>query len=187
MNQTRQITQMLREWSDGSREASEKLMPLVYDELHRQAARFLSHERPDHTLQATALIHETYLKLIDQREVNWESRAHFFAIAANLMRRILVDYARAKHREKRGGDTVKLTLEKAELIAGKERSIDLMALDEALGRLEKIDVQQARIVELRYFAGLSLEETAAALRVSRTTVATDWSMAKTWLHRELTR
>lgn len=178
---------MLREWSDGSREASEELLPLVYDELHRQAARFLSHERPNHTLQATALIHETYLKLIDQREVNWESRAHFFAIAANLMRRILVDYARAKHREKRGGDALKLTLERAELIAGKERSIDLIALDEALGRLEKIDEQQARIVELRYFAGLSLEETAAALRVSRTTVATDWSMAKTWLHRELTR
>ncbi len=178
---------MLREWSDGSREASEELLPLVYDELHRQAARFLSHERPNHTLQATALIHETYLKLIDQREVNWESRAHFFAIAANLMRRILVDYARAKHREKRGGDALKLTLERAELIAGKERSIDLIALDEALGRLEKIDEQQARIVELRYFAGLSLVETAAALRVSRTTVATDWSMAKTWLHRELTR
>lgn len=187
MNQTRQITQMLREWSDGSREALGNLMPLVYDELHRQAARFLSHERRDHTLQATALIHETYLKLIDQREVDWESRTHFFAIAANLMRRILVDYARAKHREKRGGDAVKLTLEKAELIAGKERSIDLMALDEALGRLEKIDEQQARIVELRYFAGLSLEETAEALKVSRTTVATDWGMAKAWLHRELTR
>lgn len=178
---------MLREWSEGSREASENLMPLVYNELHRQAVRFLRYEGRDHTLQATALIHETYLKLIDQREVNWESRTHFFAIAANLMRRILVDYARAKHREKRGGDAVKLTLEKAELIADKERSIDLMALDEALGRLEKIDEQQARIVELRYFAGLSLEETAAALKVSRTTVATDWNMAKTWLHRELTR
>lgn len=178
---------MLREWSDGSREALEKLMPLVYDELHRQAARFLSRERRDHTLQATALIHETYLKLINQREVDWESRTHFFAIAASLMRRILVDYARAKHREKRGGDAVNLTVEKAELIAGKERSIDLMALDEALGRLEKIDEQQARIVELRYFAGLSLEETAEALKVSRTTVATNWGMAKAWLHRELTR
>ena len=178
---------MLREWSDGSREALEKLMPLVYDELHRQAARFLSHERRDHTLQATALIHETYLKLIDQREVNWESRTHFFAIAANLMWRILVDHARAKHRGKRGGDAIKLTLGKAELIAGQERSIDLMALDEALGRLEKIDEQQARVVELRYFGGLSLEETAEALKVSRTTVATHWSMAKAWLHRELTR
>ena len=165
----------------------EDLMPLVYDELHKQAARFLNRERRDHTLQTTALIHETYLKLIDQREVNWESRAHFFAIAANLMRRILVDYARQKHREKRGGDMMKLSLEEAALIVGKERSIDLMALDEALTRLEKIDEQQARIVELRYFSGLSLEETAEALRVSRTTVANDWSMAKAWLHRELTK
>jgi len=187
MNQTRQITQMLRQWSGGNCEVLEDLMPLVYDELHKQAARFLNRERRDHTLQTTALIHETYLKLIDQREVNWESRAHFFAIAANLMRRILVDYARQKHREKRGGDMMKLSLEEAALIVGKERSIDLMALDEALTRLEKIDEQQARIVELRYFSGLSLEETAEALRVSRTTVANDWSMAKAWLHRELTK
>jgi len=178
---------MLREWSSGDRAALENLMPLVYDELHRQAARFIRHERPDHTLQTTALIHETYLKLIDQREVNWESRAHFFAIAANLMRRVLVDYARARKRDKRGGDAVKLTLDAAAPIAGKERGIDLMALDEALDRLGKIDEQQARIVELRYFGGLSLEETAAALKVSRTTVATDWAMAKAWLHRELTR
>jgi len=187
MNQTRQITRMLRQWSSGNREVLEDLMPLVYDELHKQAARFLSRERRDHTLQITALIHETYLKLIDQREVNWESRTHFFAIAANLMRRILVDYARTKKRDKRGGDAVKLTLEEAATVAVKERSIDLMALDEALKRLEKIDKQQARIVELRYFGGLSLEETAEALRVSRTTVATDWAMAKAWLHRELTR
>jgi len=166
----------------------EDLMPLVYDELHKQAARFLNRERRDHTLQATALIHETYLKLIDQREVNWESRTHFFAIAANMMRRILVDYARQKHREKRGGDMVKLPLEEAALVVvGKERSIDLMALDEALTRLEEIDEQQARIVELRYFSGLSLEETAETLKVSRTTVANDWSIAKAWLHRELTR
>jgi len=187
MSQTRQITRMLREWSDGNREALENLMPLVYDELHRQAARFLRRERADHTLQATALIHETYIKLIDQREANWESRAHFFAIAANLMRRILVDHARAKYREKRGGNAVKLPLEEAMLISGEEKNVDLMALDEALTRLEKIDEQQARVVELRYFGGLSLEETAEALRVSRTTVANDWSMAKAWLHRELTR
>ena len=163
------------------------LMPLVYDELHRQAARFLSRERTDHTLQATALINETYLKLIDQREVNWESRTHFFAIASKLMRRILVDYARTKHSEKRGGGLIKLTLEKAELVPGKERNLDLMVLDEALNRLEKIDTQQAQIVELRFFGGLSLEETAAALKVSRTTVATDWAFAKAWLHRELTK
>jgi RNA polymerase sigma factor (TIGR02999 family) len=177
---------MLREWSDGNREALADALPLVYDELHKQVARFLSRERRDHTLQTTALIHETYLKLIDQREVNWESRTHFFAIAANLMRRILVDYARKKQREKRGGDFLKPPLEEAALVVGKEKSIDLMALDEALTRLEKIDKQQAQIVELRYFSGLSLEETAA-LKVSRTTVADDWAMAKAWLHRELTR
>ena len=187
MNQSSNITQMLREWSEGNRDVLDDLMPLVYDELHRQAARFLSRERPDHTLQTTALIHEAYIKLVDQRQVNWESRTHFFAIAANMMRRILVDYARAKNREKRGGDLVKLPLEEVTLVAGKEKNIDLMALDEALTRLEKIDEQQARVVELRYFSGLSLEETAEALQVSRTTVVYDWRMAKAWLHRELTR
>ena len=187
MNQTHQITQMLREWSDGNREVLEDLMPLVYDELHRQAARFLSRERRDHTLQATALIHETYIKLIDQREVNWQSRTHFFAIAASLMRRILVDYARRKQSEKRGGDALKLPLDEAALAVGKERGVDLMVLDEALVRLEKNDEQQARIVELRYFGGLTLEETAEALKISRSTVADDWAMAKAWLHRELTK
>ena len=187
MSETQNITRMLQEWSDGKREVLEELMPLVYDELHRQAARFLSRERKDHTLQTTALIHETYLKLIDQRQVSLESRTHFFAIAANLMRQILVDYARKRHRRKRGGDAVKLPLEETMLAAGKEKSIDLMALDEALTRLEKIDRRQAQIVELRYFSGLSLEETAEALKVSRTTVAHNWAMAKAWLHRELTR
>ena len=187
MSKTQNITQMLRMWSDGDREVLEDLMPLVYDELHRQAARFLSRERRDHTLQTTALIHETYLKLVDQREVDWESRTHFFAISANLMRRILVDYARKKNREKRGGDVVKLPLEEAALVVGKEKSVDLMALDEALTKLEKIDKRQARIVELRYFGDLTLEETAEALKISRTTVADDWAMAKAWLHRELTR
>jgi RNA polymerase sigma factor (TIGR02999 family) len=188
MNKTQQITQMLRDWGDGNRASLEDLMPLVYDELHRQAASFLRRERPDHTLQATALINETYLKLVDQRDVNWESRTHFFAISANLMRRILVDYARSKKREKRGGGAVMLTLEEAAMnVAGNEQNIDLMALDEALTRLEKLDEQQARIVELRYFSGLTLEETAAALKISRTTAATDWAMAKAWLHRELTR
>jgi RNA polymerase sigma-70 factor, ECF subfamily len=181
------ITELLLAWNEGNREALDKLMPLVYDELHRQAARFLRRERSDHTLQTTALIHEAYLKLIDQREANWESRTHFFAIAANLMRRILVDYARSKKREKRGGDYLILPLEEAEAVAGKEKSIDLMAIDEALTKLEKIDQRQAKIVELRYFGDLTLEETAQALGVSRTTVADDWAMAKAWLHRELTR
>ena len=181
------ITQMLREWSDGKQEALDNLLPLVYDELHRQAASFLRKERPGHTLQTTALINEAYLKLIDRRDVNWQSRTHFFAVAAQAMRRILVDYARAKHREKRGGDNIKLSLEDATLLAAKEKGIDLIALDQALNKLAKFDAQQARVVELRYFSGLSLEETAEALCVSRATVARDWEAARAWLHRELTK
>jgi len=182
-----EITRMLREWSDGKPEALDKLLPLVYDELHRQAASLLRKERPGHTLQTTALIDEAYLKLIDRRDVNWESRTHFFAVAAQAMRRILVDYARAKHREKRGGDNIKLSLEDATLIATKEKGVDLIALDEALNKLTERDEQQARVVELRYFSGLSLEETAEALHVSRATVARDWEAARAWLHRQLTK
>jgi RNA polymerase sigma factor (TIGR02999 family) len=180
-----EITQMLREWSDGKAEALGDLLPLVYDELHRQAARFLRRERQGHTLQTTALINEAYLKLIDQRNVSWESRAHFFAIAAQVMRRILVDHARATHRKKRGGNDIKLPLEEAMLVAAEGTSVDLIALDEALNKLARRDQQQARVVELRYFSGLSLEETAEALRISRATVASDWNMAKVWLYREL--
>ena len=176
---------MLREWSGGKYEVLDDLLPVVYDELHRQAARFLRKERPGHTLQTTALIHEAYLKLIDQRNVNWESRTHFFAIAAQAMRRILVDYARAAHRGKRGGNDIKLPLDEAMTVASDEKSVDLIALDEALDRLAKQDERQARVVELRYFSGLSLEETAEALHISRATVASDWSMAKVWLYREI--
>jgi len=182
-----EITQMLREWSDGKPEVLDKLLPLVYTELHRQAANFLRKERPGHTLQTTALINEAYLKLIDRRDINWESRTHFFAVAAQSMRRILVDYARAKHREKRGGDNIKLSLEEATLVAVKEKGVDLIALDEALNKLNLLDEQQARVVELRYFSGLSLEETAEALHISRATVARDWEAARAWLHRELTK
>lgn len=181
------ITRLLQAWNDGSRDALDALMPLVFDELHRQAARFLRRERSDHTLQTTALINEAYLKLIDQNRVNWESRTHFFAIAANLMRRVLVDYARAKNRDKRGGDLVKMSLDEAGDVAGKENGVDLTALDEALSKLEKIDKRQASIVELRYFGDLTLEETAKVLKISRTTVAEDWAMAKAWLRRELTK
>jgi len=184
---THEITQMLREWSGGRREAMDKLMPLVYAELHRQAARYLSRESQGHTLQTTALIHETYLKLIDQREVEWQNRAHFFAIAAQAMRRIMVDYARTKRREKRGGDDEKLPLEAALTVAADESSVDLIALDEALTRLAEIDSEQARLVELRYFSGLSLEETAEALHISRATAAREWNVARAWLRRELTR
>ena len=182
------ITQMLQEWSEGNARALEELMPLVYEELHRQASRFLRRERKDHTLQTTALIHEAYLKLIDQKDVRWESRTHFFAIAAQAMRRILVDYARAKRRNKRGGDDATISLEEQTiLISTEEKGVDLIALDEALTRFAEIDPQQARVVELRYFGDLSLDETAEALHISRATVAREWNTAKLWLHHELTR
>jgi len=182
-----EITQMLRECSNGNDAAWDDLLPLVYEELHQQAARYLRRERVGHTLQATALIHEAYLKLIDQRSVSWESRAHFFAIAAQAMRRILVDYARATHRKKRGGDDLKLSLDEAMAVSAEDKSVDLIALDEALNKLSKRDQQQSRVVELRYFGGLTLEETAEALHISRATVASDWSIAKVWLYRELTK
>lgn len=181
------ITLMLRRWSDGNREALDDLLPAVYNELHRQARRYLRREHAGHTLQTTALINEAYLKLIDQKQIDWQSRTHFFAIAANLMRQILVDHARAKHREKRGGDSPKLPLDEVAPIAVDAKDVDLIALDEALTRLAALDEQQARVVELRYFSGLSLEETAEALGISRATTARDWAMAKAWLHRELTR
>ena len=177
---------MLREWSDGNAEALNNLLPLVYDELHRQAARYLRKERPGHTLQTTALVNEAYLKLIDRRDVSWENRTHFFAVAAQAMRRILVDHARTKHRLKRGGDNVKISLEKAATLGTpEEKGVDLIALDEALSRLAKRDKQQARIVELKFFGDLTIAETAEALGVSTATVKRDWNAARAWLQREL--
>ena len=187
MQNAEQITQLLKDWSEGNQTALDKLMPLVYDELRRQASRFLRKERSNHTLQTTALIHEAYLKLIDQKEVQWQNRAHFFAIASTAMRRILVDYARERHREKRGGSAEKLPLDEAFQIVSKEKSMDLIALDEALTRLAKFDVRQARIVELRYFSGLSIDETAEILGVSNATVRLDWNLAKAWLKLEITK
>jgi RNA polymerase sigma factor (TIGR02999 family) len=184
------ITQLLREWSDGKgQEVLDELMPLVYEELRRQAARYLRRERAGHTLQTTALINEAYLKLVDQRQVRWQNRAHFFAIAAQAMRRILVDYARERNREKRGGaNREDLPLEEATLFlpAAAEKSVDLVALDEALTRLAQFDPRQARVVELRYFSGLSIDETAEVLGVSNPTVRRDWSLARAWLHGQLT-
>jgi RNA polymerase sigma factor (TIGR02999 family) len=182
-----QITQLLRDWSKGDRDALDQLLPLVYDELHQQASRYRRRERRDHTLQTTAIIHEAYLKLIDQRDVQWQSRAHFFAIASLAMRRVLVNYAKSRHREKRGGSDFKVPLDEAQLAVVKEDSDEIVALDEALNRLAVLDEQQARVVELRYFSGLSLEETAEVLKVSRATVARDWTMAKAWLYQELSR
>ncbi|MGH9908901.1 MAG: sigma-70 family RNA polymerase sigma factor [Pyrinomonadaceae bacterium] len=152
--------------------------------MRRQAARYLRRERPGHTLQTTALIHEAYLRLVDQTDVRWQNRAHFFAISAQLMRRILVDHARSRHAAKRGGSNIKLPLEQ-EMIAPTGRDVDMVVLDEALERLAAIDPQQSRVVELRFFSGLSVEETAEALGVSSRTVKRDWNVAKAWLRREI--
>ncbi len=187
MDQSRTITRLLREWNEGKRSAFDELMPLVYGELHRQAARYLKNERRCQTLQTTALIHEAYLHLVDQAHINWESRTQFFAVAAKVMRHILVDHARGKHRKKRGGGAVRVPLEEAITISVYEEDIDLIALDEALNRLAAIDEQQVHLIELRYFSGLSLELAAKALRISRATAARDWNVARAWLHRELTR
>src|SRR6185369_11200298 len=181
------ITQMLHEWSSGKAEVMNELLPLIYDELHKRAAAYLRRERPNHTLQATALVHEAYLKLIDQRDDSWQDREHFFAIAAQAMRRILIDHAKNRHRRKRGGSNEDLPLEEALLAAADETNVDLIALDEAMTKLAKLDPQQERIVELRYFGGLSLDEAASALGISRATAARDWQVAKAWLHREMTR
>jgi RNA polymerase sigma factor (TIGR02999 family) len=187
MDQSREITRLLREWSNGRRSAFDELMPLVYGQLHRQAARYLRDERRCQTLQTTALINDAWIRLVDQTGIEWQSRNQFFAFSAKVMRHILVDHARAKHREKRGGDAVKVPLEEALMLIVDEQDVDLIALDEALNRLAAIDQQQVRLVELRYFSGLSLEEAAEALKISRATAARDWNVARAWLHRELTR
>jgi len=187
MAQTPQnVTQLLIAWNNGDKEALDKLVPIVYDELRRQAARYLRRERPGHTLQTTALIHEAYLRLIDQKSVQWQNRAQFFGIAAQMMRRILVDHARTKHRAKRGGSDIRVSLTDATSLT-KDPDLDLVELDEALNRLGKIDPQQSKIVELRFFSGLNVDETAAALQISPATVKRDWKVAKAWLYREISR
>lgn len=178
------VTQMLHDWSKGDQKILDRLIPIVYEELRRQATRYLRRERPGHTLQTTALIHEAYIRLIDQKSVRWQNRAHFFAISAQLMRRILVDHARSRQAAKRGGSDIKLPLEEA-MIVSQGREVNLVALDEALERLAVIDPQQSRVVELRFFSGLSVEETAEVLGVSPRTVTRDWNVAKAWLRREI--
>jgi RNA polymerase sigma-70 factor, ECF subfamily len=180
------VTALLSEFTQGNQEAAEKLIPLVYDELKRLAHCYMRRERTDHTLQTTALVHEAYLKLVRQQNANWQSRSHFFGVAAQVMRRILIDYARGHLREKRGGTQVALPLNEA-LAFSPEHSAELVKLDEALDRLFKLDARQSRIVELRFFGGLSVEETAEFLSVSPKTVKRDWAVAKVWLHRELRR
>lgn len=176
---------MLKAWSGGSRDAADKLMPLVYDELRKVASRYLRKERSDHTLQPTALVNEAYLKLVDISNVDWQDRAHFFAVASQVMRRILVDYARAKATDKRGGENQKLALDEAISLSSERENPDLLALDEALNQLAEFDEQQARIVELRFFGGLSVEETAVVTGVSPATIKREWAMAKAWLYRKL--
>jgi RNA polymerase sigma-70 factor, ECF subfamily len=180
------VTILLSELRKGDPDAASKLIPLVYNELRRLAGHYMRQERPDHTLQATALVHEAYLKLIQQRSVDWQGRAHFFGIAAQLMRRILIDHARGHLREKRGGAQQALPLDEA-LVFSPGQSSELIHLDEALERLAKLDARQSRIVELRFFGGLSNEETAEFLGISSKTVKRDWSLAKAWLHGELKR
>lgn len=181
---TQNVTQLLMDWGSGDKEALDKLLPVVYDELRKQAARYLRRERAGHTLQTTALIHEAYLRLVDQKNVHWQNRAQFFGLAAQLMRRILVDHARTKKRAKRGGSDIRVSLTGAKVLA-KSEDLNVVALDEALDRLAQIDEQQSKIVELRFFSGLTVEETAEVLSISPATVKRDWSMAKAWLHREL--
>jgi len=180
----KEITQLLLAWSHGEQAALDQLIPLVHDELHRMAKRYMRRERPGQTMQTTALVDEAYLRLVDSSRVHWQSRAHFFAIAAQLMRRILVDFARRRHNLKRGGRAEQVSLDEA-LVVSPERGADIVALDDALKALASLDARQSQVVELRFFGGLSINETAEVLKVSEGTVRRDWSLAKAWLHREL--
>jgi RNA polymerase sigma factor (TIGR02999 family) len=179
-----EITALLVDWSKGDKTALDKLFPLVERELHRLAHSYMRRENPDHTLQTTALVNEAYLRLVDQRNTHWQNRAHFFGIAAQMMRRILLNYARDQNRAKRGGGALHVSLSKA-LILPAQKDRELIALDDALVRLEAIDERKSKVVELRYFGGLSVEETAEVLKVSAITIMRDWQFAKAWLAREM--
>jgi RNA polymerase sigma-70 factor (ECF subfamily) len=178
------VTQLLIDLSNGDRNAVDLLLPVIYDELRKLAANYLRRERPDHTLQPTALVHEAYIRLVDQTRVNWQNRAHFFGVAAQIMRRLLVDHARRHNAEKRGQDFQKITLDE-NIDRAVERSTMLIALDDALQALAEFDEQKARVVELRYFGGLSIEETADVMGVTPTTIKRHWRFAKAWLHGEM--
>ena len=181
------VTGLLIQWREGDRSAMDRLMPVVYDELRRIAGRFFRRERPGNTLQPTALVNEVYIRLVDQRGMSWQSRAHFFGIAARLMRQILVDRARSRQAAKRGGADYKLDLTDISDVLDKSRSLDLLALDQALDGLASFDPQQGRVVELKFFGGLSIEETAEVMGTSPATVKREWALAKSWLFRELSR
>ena len=179
-----EVTQLLLDWSSGDKAALDKLMPLVYEELRRLAHHYMGRERAGHTLQTTAIVNEAYLHLIDQRNVQWQNRAHFFGIAAHLMRRVLADHARSRRSAKRGGGARQVSLEEA-MIVSEERVADMEALDDALNSLAEIDERKSQIVEMRFFGGLSIKETAEVLGVSPGTVMRDWTLAKAWLRREI--
>jgi RNA polymerase sigma-70 factor (ECF subfamily) len=179
------ITQLLARWNSGDQDAFEGLFAAVYDELRRLASSYMRRERSGHTLQTTALVNEAYMRLVGQQQVPWANRLHFFALAAKIMRQILMDHARSRKMQKRGGGAVKLSLDEA-LVVSDERAAELIALDDALAELAKIDSRQSQIVELRFFGGLTLEETAQFLNISSDTVTRDWKVAKAWLYREIT-
>ncbi|MFY9741941.1 MAG: sigma-70 family RNA polymerase sigma factor [Candidatus Sulfotelmatobacter sp.] len=181
---THEITQLLKAWTDGDEQALGKLTPLVYDQLHEVARRCMAGERPGHTLQTTALVNEVYLRLVDCEQMNWQGRAHFFAVSAQLMRHILVDFARSRGYQKRGGGAVQVSLDEAPCVST-EPDTNIVALDHALKSLASVDERKSKVVELRFFGGLSIEETAEVLRVSVETVVRDWRLAKVWLLREL--
>jgi len=177
------VSGLLRSWSDGDRAALDRLTPIVYAELHRLARRYMKRERPGHSLQATALVNEAYMRLVDYKGMHWQNRAHFFAVSAQLMRRILVEHAR-RHNRKRGGNVRHVSLDDAVTVGG-DRDADLVLLDEAMNTLAQFDARKAQVVEMRFFGGLSVDETAEVLKVSPVTVMRDWSTAKAWLYREL--
>ena len=176
------VTRLLVRYTDGDRGVLDELLPLIYGELRKLASNYLRRERSGHTLQPTALVHEAYLRLVDQNQVQWQNRAHFFGVAAQMMRRILVDHARAHDAEKRGGEFQKLSLDQNLDVSGSDQDLNLVALDDALNRLAELDTQKSKIVELRFFGGLSVEETAEVLNVSAPTVKRQWRMAKAWLY-----
>lgn len=180
------VTQLLNAWSNGDQAARDGLMSVVYEELHRLARRYMRRESPGHTLQTSALVNEAFIRLVDQRNVHWQNRAHFFAIAAQMMRRILVDYARGRSYAKRGGGVRAISLDEA-LIVSDERNAEVVAVHEALEKLAKFDPRKSQVVELRFFGGLSIDETAEVLGFSTATVRSDWTMAKAWLRRELSQ
>jgi len=180
------VTQLLVNWSQGDQGALEQLMPLVYGELRRLASSYLRRERSNHTLQSTALVHEAFMRLVKQQDVQWRNRAHFYAIAAQMIRRILVDYARSQHADKRGAGAVKLELDEA-MAVPHQPEIDLLGLNDALDQLAELDARQSRVVELRFFAGLSIEETAEVMHLSPASIKREWNTARAWLFRQMTR